>query len=103
MHHGRELQLGNLPMALLRKTGSTLMALSLPVATGTPGTEWLFHGAVGGQPIGWDSPHSSLSSVGPLLPGFSHCFSRTGKFRHVAAGCTSPGACHLGQRWRWWW
>lgn len=74
------------------------MALSLSVATGTAGTEWLFHGAVGGQPIGWDPPHSSLSSVGPLLPGSSHCFSRPGKFRHVAAGCTSPGACHLGQR-----
>lgn len=55
-------------------------------------------GAVGGQPIGWDPPHSSLSSVGPLLPGSSHCFSRPGKFRHVAAGSASPGACHLGQR-----
>lgn len=80
------------------RKGSTHMALSLPVATGTAGTEWLFHGAVGGQPIGWDPPHSSLSTVGPLLPGSSHCFSRTGKFRHVAAGCTSPGACHLGQQ-----
>lgn len=80
------------------RKGSTHMALSLSVATGTAGTEWLFHGAVGGQPIGWDPPHPSLSSVGPLLPGSSHCFSRTGKFRHVAAGCASRGACHLGQR-----
>lgn len=66
------------------RKGSTHMALSLPVATGTAGTEWLFHGALGGQPIGWDPPYSSLSSVGPLLPGSFHCLSTTGKFRHVA-------------------
>lgn len=73
------------------RKGSTHMALSLPVATGTTGTEWLFHGAVGGRPIGWDPPYSSQSSVGPLLPGSFHCLSRTGKFRHVAPGCASPG------------
>lgn len=78
------------------RKGSTHMASSLPVATGTAWTEWLFHRAVGGQPIGWDPPYSSLSSVGPLLPGSFHCLSTTSKFRHVAPGCASPGACHLG-------
>lgn len=79
------------------KTGA-LMAASLPVATGTAWAEWFFHGAVGGQTIGWDFPYPSLPSVGPLLPGSFHCLPRAGKHRHVAPSSTSLGAYHLGPR-----
>ena len=43
-------------------------------------------------------PSPSLPSVGPLLPDTFHCFLRAGKYRHVAPGGASPGACHLGQQ-----
>lgn len=99
-HHKWESRLGpgcSLAAQDRDRTG-THMALSLLVATGTAWTEWPFHGAVGGEPIGWDPPSPSLPGVGPLLPGSFCCLPRAGKYRHVALGNSSLGARHLGQQ-----
>lgn len=90
-HRGWESRLGpgcRLAAQDRDRTG-THMAWSLLVATGTAWTEWPFHGAVGGKPIGWDPPSPSLPGVGPLLPCSFCCLLRAGKYRHVALGNSS--------------